>query len=97
MSRYEEQSPSYRRSMVESGRGHLLGEPHTGTHETLGTLAPWLRCLACHTEQRVKERDLCAACEQDAADSLAERDRIPDEPGSRCTAACGHCGRCGGA
>jgi hypothetical protein len=33
-------SPSYRAAMVDSGRGHLLPDPHPGTSMGLGSL-PW--------------------------------------------------------
>ena len=53
-----------------------------------------MTCVACQEAPRLKDHDLCAACRQDMADDLAERDRCADHPGTRCTDACGHCGRC---
>jgi hypothetical protein len=40
---------------------------------------------------------LCAECMDDYRRDLAIRDAEEGNPGSRCTSACGHCGRCGGA
>jgi hypothetical protein len=125
MSRYEDHNPSYRASLIDAGRGHLLGDPHSGgpsyrdphpgrafcnpcrvaadlpALERMHTLCldhrlePEELCLGCHTERRTKDRDLCPSCTQDMADDLAERDRCEEHPGTRCTNACGHCGRCG--
>ena len=62
------------------------------------TLGPG-RCAACGNmlaEER-GERDLCGPCAAVMAEDLAQRDHVAGHPGSRCTAACGYCGRCGGA
>jgi hypothetical protein len=53
------------------------------------------RCLACGNLLAEGERDLCAPCAAVMADDLAQRDHVAGHPGSRCTAACGYCGRCG--
>lgn len=39
--------------------------------------------------------NLCQLCREDYARDLATEDVIEGNPGSRCTSACGPCGRCG--
>jgi len=55
------------------------------------------RCRACDNQLTTEERDLCAPCAAVMAEDLAQRDHVAGHPGSRCTAACGYCGRCGDA
>ena len=51
-------------------------------------------CVYCESAGRLKDSDLCASCQSDLAEDLAERDRCGEHAGTRCNDACGHCGRC---
>jgi hypothetical protein len=53
-------------------------------------------CLACDNLLADGERDLCEPCAAVMGEDLAQRDKAAGNPGSRCSDACGHCGRCGG-
>ena len=66
-------------------------------------------CRCCHQGDRCGDEELCASCLSEMAMDLAavagdlEAERAIDQqaamldlPGSRCTPACGPCGRCGG-
>ena len=97
MSTYDEQSPSYRNSLIGAGRGHLLSDgPGRATRsfpppEIIEDVA----CIYCESAARMKHSDLCVSCQSDLADDLAERDRCGEHAGTRCSDACGHCGFCG--
>lgn len=61
--------------------------------------AEWERmCEGCREVPATRTRSpyLCNACEAEYAADMAAGDVIGD-PGSRCHAGCGYCGRCGGA
>lgn len=62
-------------------------------------LEPPARCLGCQEAAPREGSPLCQACADDVARDLAAADDVVEagDPGSLCSAACGYCGRCGGA
>lgn len=54
-------------------------------------------CSVCREAPRLPDRDFCGPCQDELNADLAELHdrRQSGHPGSRCNAACGHCGRCG--
>ena len=53
-------------------------------------------CEGCLDARATSEHpNLCGPCREDYDRDLAQEDAIEGNPGSRCTSACGPCGRCG--
>lgn len=61
-------------------------------------VAPAL-CRACGELAPQRDSDFCWACNAEYARDMATLHDMPEPgtPGSRCSAGCGYCGRCGGA
>jgi hypothetical protein len=62
------------------------------------TLTVGAPCEGCREVPAIRvSPSLCGACSEEYARDMAIMHDVPNEPGSRCNAGCGHCGRCGGA
>jgi len=67
-------------------RGLALLPPHDGS-----------QCPVCGDLSLDADREFCVPCGEELARDLAQIDQTASHPGSRCSDACGQCGRCGGA
>lgn len=85
-----------------------MSRPDPFTPTELATLRQAATCEACGEPKPIVLDGpyLCADCAEELRgdlhaiyDPVTERPIVPgdDAPGSRCNAACGYCGRCGGA
>lgn len=91
------QEPEARQPLTLAGAIALVAGEREA-HDWAAYFSPAaVTCAACHERPRLVDRDFCGPCQDELDADLAELHdhRQSGHPGSRCNAACGHCGMCG--
>jgi len=87
---------------VLRANGYPLNDPRPCLDATFRGLAllpehDGSQCPVCGDLSLDADREFCVPCGEELARDLAQIDQTASHPGSRCSDACGQCGRCGGA